>query len=330
VLSLTPDMAFTDVWADTNQAGVTARAAISLRYSGNPNAADDLATPAPANGIINYPDHIQPLWTRTRGTGGADTCTACHNDPAKLDLRANVAGTGRLTSYEELLVGDPLIDPVTGAPVTRIEEGVPVIQRAAALVDTAASEGEATGLARKSRLAEILFGENLMAGSGARTAHPTPPATAPNHGTLLNAAEKRLIAEWMDLGGQYYNDPFDGASGVRSITGLSEATFTATVFPILRATCAAGCHQAVGSTAGGTPVGTSFRNNRFVLTGDAEGDFNVTLSMISNACVPASNFLLSRPSTAPHPSGAAGQGAAPLPVGSANYTTIANWIAAGC
>ena len=33
-----------------------------------------------------------------------------------------------------------------------------------------------------------------------------------------------------------------------------------------------------------TPIGTSFRNNRFVLTGDAEGDYGVTLSMISNAC----------------------------------------------
>jgi hypothetical protein len=57
------------------------------------------------------------------------------------------------------------------------------------------------------------------AGSGARTAHPTP-GTAPDHATLLNAAELRLLAEWMDLGGQYYNDPFDASGGVRSVTGL--------------------------------------------------------------------------------------------------------------
>ena len=74
-------------------------------------------------------------------------------------------------------------------------------------------------------------------------------------------------------------------------------------------------------------MGTSFRNNRFVLTGDAEGDFGVTLSMISNACAPSSNYLLSRPSTAPHPSGGT---AAVLPVGSANYNTIAAWIQGGC
>ena len=26
---------------------------------------------------------------------------------------------------------------------------------------------------------------------------------------MLNAAEKRVLAEWIDLGGKYYNDPFD-------------------------------------------------------------------------------------------------------------------------
>ena len=51
-------MVYTDVWADTGKAGVQARASIALRYTGNANAADDLATPAPTNGIINYPDHI--------------------------------------------------------------------------------------------------------------------------------------------------------------------------------------------------------------------------------------------------------------------------------
>jgi hypothetical protein len=167
-----------------------------------------------------------------------------------------------------------------------------------------------------------------MAGAAARTAHPNPPAGAPDHGTLLNAAEKRLLAEWMDLGGQYYNDPFNASAGVRSITGLSQATFTSTVLPILTSTCAASCHQAIGST--NTPAGTTFTGNRFVLTGDPEGDYGVTLTMISNACQPASNYLLSRPSTVPHPSGAVGQAAAVLPVGSAGYNSIASWISSGC
>ena len=64
--------------------------------------------------------------------------------------------------------------------------------------------------------------------------------------------------------------------------------------------------------------------------GDPSGDYNVTLTMINNACVPASNYLLSKPSTVPHPAGAVGASTAVLPVGSANYNAIANWIAAGC
>ncbi|HJW11700.1 MAG TPA: hypothetical protein VJ598_07935, partial [Albitalea sp.] len=322
-LNLRADMSFVDDWADTTQAGVIARPRISLAYVGNvdaagsPDPANDLATPVPTKGIINYPDHIQPLWTRDRGT---NTCTSCHSDPAKLDLSGTTAGTGRMASYERLMIGDPVIDPATGLPQTHIEEGVPVIDRLPALVDSMASEGDAIGLARKSRLMEILSGQTLKAGGDALAAHPNPPV---NHATMLNAAEKRLLAEFIDLGGKYYNDLF--ASGVTSVAKLTQASFESQVYPIIQSTCAASCHQAVGSVA--VPAGTSFLRNRYVLTGDAEGDFNVTLSMISNACNPPANFLLSKPSTVPHP--AAGS-AAVLPLGSANYNTIASWISGGC
>ncbi|MFZ2648926.1 MAG: hypothetical protein WA210_02365 [Burkholderiaceae bacterium] len=325
VLRLMPDMSYTDVWAETSVAGVTARPSISLLYTGNPDPADDLATPVPANGVINYPQHIQPLWSRDRA---ANTCASCHNDPAKLDLRDNVGGTGRLISYEELLIGDPLIG-ANGQPVVNIRDGVPVIERGAALVDNSSGSTNSAGISRKSRLGEIMFGETLLASAQARTLHPNPPNTAPNHAALLNAAEKRLLSEWMDLGGQYYNDPFATGSAVRTVNGLSQASFEADIFPILRGSCAASCHQAVGSDPTVAP-GTSFAQNRFVLTGSAEGDYNVTLSMISNTCVAASNSLLSRPSTVPHPAGATGQATAVLPMGSAAYTVISTWIASAC
>jgi Hydrazine synthase alpha subunit middle domain len=312
-LNLLSDMMFADVWADTSRSGVTARASIAVRYTGNANPADDLATPAPVNGIINYPDHIQPIWTRDRG---ANTCTACHADTARLDLRATVSGTGRLTSYQELLLGDPLLDG-NGQPVTRIREGVPELVRGAALVETMA--GGAEGLTRSSRLGEILFGETLKASAEARTTHPNPPNTAPNHATLLNAAEKRLVSEWMDLGGQYFNNVMASNSPARRVTALSETVFNSTVMPVLRSQCVA-CHQ----------PGLGFTGNRFILTGNPEGDYNVSLTMVSNTCAAASNALLARPSTAPHPAGATGQTTAPLPVGSAGYQAILNWIAAGC
>lgn len=321
-LKLVRDMLFTDDWADTAQPGVVARSAVAIRYDGNANPADDLATPVPVDGIINYAEHIQPLWTRPRG---ANTCTNCHNaSSTTLDLSGTLSGTGRVVSYESLMLGRPLLD-ANGQPITVIERGVPVLQREPALVQTMASEGSALGLARQSRLMEILSGQTLHAGDEARQVHPTPSAPAPDHSRLLNAAEKRLVAEWMDLGGQYYNNPFNGPN-VRVVNGLSQETFTARVQPILMARCAS-CHQAGGSSPTGTEA---FAHNRFVLTGDAEGDYGVTLTMISNTCAPPSNALLARPSTIPHPEGATGQARAVLPAASADYTTIANWIASGC
>ena len=118
-------MVFTDIWADTTKPGVTAPAADRAQVHRQRRARPTTSRPpAPVNGIINYPTHIAPLWTRDRG---ANTCTDCHNDPDKLDLTRAIGAPAASTSYEELMLGDPLLDPVTGLPVTRIEEGVLVI-----------------------------------------------------------------------------------------------------------------------------------------------------------------------------------------------------------
>ena len=324
-LNLLPDQLYNDIWADTARTGILARAPIAVRYSGNANAADDLVTPAPTGGIINYPEHVAPIWARARGTNGANTCTTCHADPTKLDLRATFGGSGRMVSYDELLIGDPMIDAATGLPVTRIREGVPEVVRNAALVEPMASGAD--GIARSSRLTEILFGETLKAGAEARTAHPNPPAGAPNHANLLNAAEKRVVTEWMDLGGQYMNDP-SRSPNVRRVAALSQATFEANVLPVLRANCVA-CHQPSGN-AGAAQTTPTFARSRFVLTGNPEGDYNVSLTMVGNTCNAASNPLLRRPSTVPHPAGATGQTSAVLPPSSAGYLAISTWISSGC
>jgi len=327
VYTLQPDMVYDDIFADTTKPGVVARPAINLTYAG-------LSTTAPATtgtqaGIINYPDHIQPLWSAARPAGA---CISCHNaNDTLLNLDATIGGTGRLASYENLMVGPPLI--VNGQPVLQVRDGVQVVATGPALVYSMASEGQAVGLARQSRLLEILAGKVYMSGSDAQAAYPTPVAPAPNHAGMLNASEMRLLTEWIDLGGKYYNDPFNPASG--TITNFNfanfQAAFAAQIEPILMQSCAANCHLARGSNST-VPPGTSFIENKFVLTGNAAGDYNNTLTMISNVCTPADpvNYLLSRPSTVPHPAGATGQTVAVLPVGSANYTTIANWIKSAC
>ena len=45
----------------------------------------------------------------------------------------------------------------------------------------------------------------------------------------------------------------------------------------------------------GQPVNEQFSPNRFVLTGNIEGDFNVSLSMVNDVCDPAASYLLLYP-----------------------------------
>jgi hypothetical protein len=255
------------------------------------------------------------LWTKA--------CAGCHNDPAALDLSGNTTGTGRLLSYDELLIGDPVIctnpaattPPCTvGMPIIDVQEDELVIRREEAQVNS--------GTARGSHLIEVLFNQDLRSD---RNLGPT------NHFNFLNASEKRLVSEWIDLGAQYYNSPRDAGGALRGVTGLSESAFNSTVHPILLNRCSS-CHQAVGLPgSGGTVPNPGFVGKRFVLTGQAEGDFNVTLSMISNVANPGSNALLRRPaSTGTNPThGVAIGGGAVLPATDPDYRTICNWIQSG-
>jgi len=312
--------------------------------------------------VINYATHIQPIWNAH--------CTSCHGGAAPdggLNLDTTTSAVfGRLNSYQELLVGDPVLctnpasttPPCTiGLPIISInEDGEIRIQRLPAIVNA--------GNARSSALVERLFENELLANGTACVSNGVVQAdglmgcvgdTTGNrryHANLLNAAEKRLINEWVGIGAQYYNDPFDGGGRVRSArNALDPAVFENTIHPILMnlpanggAGCA-NCHRAFGGngTSGGpaNPVFQSNRANRFVLTGNLEGDFNIAASMVTDVCTPDNSYLLLRPrstlaSDSPHPgTGLNGIGPEVLPQGSAMYITIFNWInaargASGC
>jgi hypothetical protein len=59
--------------------------------------------------------------------------------------------------------------------------------------------------ARSSYFIEKMTGDELDAGRGI-------PATTFDHTNLLSGAELKLISEWLDLGAQNFNDPFDPAA----------------------------------------------------------------------------------------------------------------------
>jgi hypothetical protein len=341
------DPDFSDYWtalynAEPGVIPATPQSPISLTYAG-------LATPPAIKGpgtcssnwtkdcsiAINFQDHIQPILTAK--------CAGCHSGAtpaAGIDLSGTLAGaTGRVTAYDELLVGDPLLDS-NGLPIITINaDGEVKIEREAAPVEP--------GSARSSRLIERIFEQPLKAaavqstqrlfcragGAGCATVNATT-ATWVDHSGYLTPAERRVMIEWADIGAQYYNDPFDGGGNVRSAAAqLSESVFECRVQPILQANCAS-CHQpfAGNGSSSGTP-NASFQANRFVLTGNTEADFSVTASMVTNLANPDASLLLLKPSnistgTPSHPDLPGSSPAAPvLPTGSGNYTTLRDWIA---
>src|SRR5579863_1547897 len=232
------DVIYTDVWTDPTVRAPDA--SFAYLYA-------SLTTPKPSNAshcttwdplcrsTIHYPDataaggttnyNIQPIWnfsrqTITAGVVTSDhTCVLCHNPesaakalevPAgQLDLTdsASSVDTTVTTSYEELLFAhneqtlnmgvlqDLLVpapgppDPVTGLPTTIM---VPV-SLAPPMVAGSASGSAVKFLA--------IFDPNYQ----------DPNAGQPgevDHRGFLTTAELRLIAEWLDIGAQYYNDPF--------------------------------------------------------------------------------------------------------------------------
>ena len=318
-----PDIQFLDVWTpDTDSGGnpLTRGTPINISYAAsnyNGAVSPGLTTPAPgvsADGsiVINYSEHIQPILNKS--------CTvSCHGagGPAQavLDLSDAIAGTGRVASYDALTVGKPRLNP-DGTPILVERDGEIMIDREDPVAEP--------GLARATKLISRIFAEGLK----------TPAEIAADaHTQYLNISEKRVIAEWIDLGGTYYNDPCqtrntDGSCDrdrFRTVTGLNQGTFETNVHPLMLTACA-GCHVATGRSPDDPP----FQAKRLVLTGSVEPDFNVTLGMVNNVCDPAMSYLLRYPTSTGNQSAVPPEPAHPnvLDNTSPLYTAILQWITA--
>jgi len=215
-LRLSPDIAFEDVWTYPAAAGRAPDAAFAYRYA-------DLGTSAPTSpdcltswragcrGTIHYEAHIHPLWSKTRVRLAADgvtvladdTCTRCHSDrdaggaarvPAgQLELSDGPSADQPLHkhAYRELLAGDNEQELVGGNLQDRlVQVGVDPVTGAPQLVPVPVPASMSAGSARASVRFFSLF------------------ALGGSHQGRLTAAELKLVSEWLDLGAQYFNDPF--------------------------------------------------------------------------------------------------------------------------
>jgi hypothetical protein len=208
----TPDIVYGDVW--TNDPTVRAiDAPFSYSYA-------SLKTTSPANAycgsttnwqlcriIINYEADIQPLWSVARPTfaDGDKTCISCHapdgtNPPAaQLDLSAvaSTANTDRFISYQDLLTTHDEVDK-NGAPVLKTITN---------------ADGSTSMVANSTYLASMSAGSAALSSTFfAKFAPGTTHCSDDGMGTCvpwLSVHELKLLSEWLDIGAQYYNNPFD-------------------------------------------------------------------------------------------------------------------------
>ena len=174
--------------------------------------------------IINYEQHIRPIWSapRTDASGNDVTCTNCHSTrdaantlqvPAgQLNLTDNtadypaafVANPNQVDSYRELLFGDNELElnaTATALQYRMVDSGQVDANGDPILVSVPVQPSMSVNGARASYFMEKMTNTELNAG---RSLDGTT-----NHAGWLSGAELKLIAEWLDIGAQYYNNPFD-------------------------------------------------------------------------------------------------------------------------
>lgn len=160
--------------------------------------------------IINYETHIHPFWSKTRQTLDINnnvtldqTCTLCHNTrdannalqvPAgQLDLSngASEDEADQFRAYRELLFTDNEQVLVNGALQDLLIQNGFDVNGNPILIPVPVPPS--------------------MSGVGANASDffdVFSDSTDTTHFNALNAAERRLLSEWLDIGAQYYNNPF--------------------------------------------------------------------------------------------------------------------------
>ena len=134
------------------------------------------------------------------------TCTHCHNrvDPAaaaqlpaaSLELTDEVSDEDalQLRAYRQLLFARPELELVNGA-----------VSAAAGSGSAGRRIGSTTTVIRRHDSAAA---PHPMAAGNARGSRFFSVMNNPTHAGMLSTAELRLLSEWLDIGAQYYNDPF--------------------------------------------------------------------------------------------------------------------------
>ena len=305
--TLSRNIEYQDIWTDLGVANVEmgtpfANSYIELINNDSDSRHTDAAINKLACGIINYPEHIQPIWEKTRGLLGRDSCGNCHDESSPaggLAISSTLSNNGRYKSYENLLTGTVELNAEGNAALIVDNQGLSHPKRSNPAVRT--GNNVASGLARGSHLMEVLTNTELKAPQTL-----TAVGQRTDHGKMMSSIELRLISEWIDIGAQYFNQPYDDDGIIRGLrSSPDESEFVSQILPILERRCSS-CHAPQKGTLG-TYNGVQFEDvkdnlkPRFILTGQAEKDYLATINMVDNASAPQSTLLLRRATENDHP-----------------------------
>jgi hypothetical protein len=178
---------------------------------------------------LNYPEHIQPLFDLSRQQFAADgvtplqdaTCVSCHSPTAadqsaqvpaaQLDLSASPSTDDPdvFSSYRELMFADNEQEVLGGVLIDRL---IVVTDDNGEVVFVTDEQGQLIldAQGQPIPLTTTVSVSNSASPGGALASGRffAPFAAGGSHHQWLSPAELKLLAEWLDIGGQYYNNPF--------------------------------------------------------------------------------------------------------------------------
>ena len=230
------DLIFEDYWADPPTTG------FAYRYANLNTPVPDNGFCSPyfynCRIAINYEQHIHPMWAFDRRIFdamdveiGDNTCTSCHttvddmaNDrvaDGQLDLTDGISdqNNDQYKSYRELIAGDAGEELDMDGNLVNIQIEVPVLD----------ADGNPVLDADDNPVTVFIDDPDArvrptMSGNGARASYFIEKMTDAmadrngslgpadvgyvDHSTFMTRDEIKLVAEWLDIGAQYFNDPY--------------------------------------------------------------------------------------------------------------------------
>lgn len=232
VKPLSEGLVYQDLWTDP--AKRLPEASSSISYT-NLTTPQPVGTPCFAQWQahcrlrIDYPTHIAPLWTAERITRDETTgvvltdhtCVSCHartdadgktkvpDAQLELTMQPSDLQARHQTSYRELVSNDFELALVNGVLIDKQVQavdsnGVPLFVRDANGNLVLDEQGNPIPI-----LARVTVNAPMAVGSARGSSRFFNKFnTGGTHAGFLSAAEQRLIADWLDIGAQYYNSPF--------------------------------------------------------------------------------------------------------------------------